>query len=189
MSLTVQFQTLASMVISGIVLGFCFDGYRVVSGKLHFPRWIIPLLDVAYWLLAAIFIFRILFYANQGQLRLYVFLGLGIGAICYYLLFSRWVILATAALVDLIKALIRQMIHIFKLVVIAPILWMGKLIWFFLGFLAAIAVFILKFVLQLLYPVRYLVRLAWQLLLKITWLKRTVQGVHGVILRLKRYFK
>lgn len=70
------------------ILGIAFDSYRVVSGQLRFPRWSVHALDLLYWVAASLFVFRMLYHSNQGELRFYVFLGLFIGVWIYFLFLS-----------------------------------------------------------------------------------------------------
>lgn len=75
MILDAQWITLTWMVLSGVVMGVAYDSYRVLSGQLRFPRWSIHTLDLLYWVASALFVFRMLYAGNHGQLRFYVFWG------------------------------------------------------------------------------------------------------------------
>ncbi|MFD1902972.1 spore cortex biosynthesis protein YabQ [Paenibacillus rhizoplanae] len=57
------------MILAGIAMGLAYDSYRVLSQKLRFPRWLNALLDLLYWIGAALLVFRMLYAGNQGQLR------------------------------------------------------------------------------------------------------------------------
>lgn len=166
MNLHVQFLTMGFMLGCGLAIGFSFDAYRVLAGQLRLPRWTIPLLDLAFWAMATYFVFRVLVYSNYGQVRLFVFIGLFAGAALYFTAFS-------AAAVALIKWLIRLAVGLYRIfkrtveiVIIAPIRMLYRTFTILLGFLAAIAIFLYKIVLQLLYPVRFLSRAVWIFLKK-----------------------
>jgi len=145
-SLEVQFLTLGAMFGSGAGLGVLYDIYRVAAGQLKISRWLLPILDILYWIVATILVFRVLYTSNQGQVRLFVFIGLLVGICFYFGLLSHWVVKLLLFVIRLGKALIRLLIGIYRLLIIT------------LGFLAAFAVFLFKIVLQLLYPFRFLFR-------------------------------
>ncbi|WP_246067334.1 spore cortex biosynthesis protein YabQ [Paenibacillus koleovorans] len=158
MSLETQFLTLLTMIAIGAGMGAIFDAYRVLSGQLRVPRWLIPPLDIAYWILSTLLVFRGLYESNHGEVRIFVFLGLIVGGWLYMRLlsdkFSRFVLF----LIGLVRRLIRLLVRTFELLVIKPIYWLYRLIVVILGFVLAIAVFLYKVVLQLLYPFRVLFR-------------------------------
>ncbi|MEB3103268.1 spore cortex biosynthesis protein YabQ [Ferviditalea candida] len=153
MSLNVQFITLYMMFASGFVLGALFDLYRVLSAKLSFPRWLIPILDIIYWIAAILIVFRALYISTQGQLRFSVFLGLIAGVSLYFLLLSRWTIRIIVLAIALIQKIVRFIIGLFHWTVIKPLILLYRLVIVIFGFLSAIAIFIFKIMIQLLYPI------------------------------------
>lgn len=158
MTLYVQFQTMGLMLASGLAIGLLFDLYRVLANELRFPRWLMPLLDLAYWTFATYFVFRVLFYSNYGQVRLFVFIGLFAGVAFYFAALSRTARRVIRWLIGVVKKLIWLCKRIIEIFVIGPILALYKFLTILLGFVAAIAIFLYKIVLQLLYPVRVLSR-------------------------------
>ncbi|MFC5452641.1 spore cortex biosynthesis protein YabQ [Paenibacillus aestuarii] len=161
MTLHVQFQTIFMMVLSGIAMGAMFDVFRVLSGKLRLPRWTVSIVDILYWIVATILVFRLLIYSNEGQLRVFVFLGIGIGICFYFALLSVWVIRLTLLVIRIIIMIYRILRRTVELLIIKPIIGLYRLTVIILGFLVAVAIFLYKIVLQLLYPV-------WRLLLWMT---------------------
>jgi len=143
--------------MSGIGMGILFDGYRVVSTEFKFPRWTLSVLDMAYWVFSAILVFRMLYVSNQGEVRAYVFIGLAVGALLYYWLFSTFTTALTKWLIRAIKSLIAWIIRIFQLLVIKPILFFWTIILFILNLGSKFTIGIGKFVLQLCRPVLKLV--------------------------------
>ncbi|WP_341280347.1 spore cortex biosynthesis protein YabQ [Paenibacillus sp. FSL H8-0537] len=152
MTLTMQWYTLAMMLLSGIGMGVAFDGYRVVSNELRFPRWWLPVLDIIYWLAASIIVFRVLYASNNGEVRAYVFLGLAIGVSSYYFLFSKPVIKLVQSIIRAIRALIRGIVKTVEFVIIKPILLLYKIGIVALGFGTAFTIFVLKIMLKLTRP-------------------------------------
>ena len=152
MNLQIQFLTLSVMAGSGAFMGVLFDVYRVLSGQLRPPRWLVPLLDIGYWAVATLFVFRALLYSNDGQVRMYVFLGLLFGVWLYFRLLSRPTIASVLLCIRLFKALVRLLARTIEIVIIKPVLLLYRLVIVLFGFLWALSIFLGKIVLQLLYP-------------------------------------
>lgn len=161
MTLTAQWLTVVMMLLSGLGMGAVFDGYRVVSHELRFPRWWLPVLDIVYWMAAAVVVFRVLYASNNGEVRAYVFLGLAIGVILYYWLISRTVILLSKWLIGAVRSLIAFLIKLVDFLLIKPILALYRLVIVLLGFGSALTIFLLKIVIQLVRPLGLLLR--WML--------------------------
>lgn len=142
MNLQTQWATLLWMLACGGILGIAFDSYRVVSGQLRFPRWSVHMLDLFYWLAAALFVFRTLYHVNQGELRLYVFLGLFIGVWIHFLFLSVITERFVVNLIKVVQKIYRITIRIVQLIVIAPVKWILKCIRILLGFVWVIILFV-----------------------------------------------
>lgn len=139
--------------MSGIGMGILFDGYRVVSSELKFPRWTLSLLDLAYWIVSAILVFRMLYVSNSGEVRAYVFIGLAAGALLYYWLFSHFTTALTKWMIKAVKRLIAVVKHVFHFMFIKPLLLLWAVLTFFIQLGTKITIGIGKFVLQLIRPI------------------------------------
>ncbi|MDQ6420738.1 spore cortex biosynthesis protein YabQ [Paenibacillus sp. LHD-117] len=161
MTLSVQWMTMAVMLLSGLGMGAVFDGYRVVSNELKFPKWWLPALDILYWIASAVAVFRMLYASNNGEVRAYVFLGLAVGVILHYWLFSKVVIAIVRWLIRAVKACFNFIIRLIDILVVRPILLLYKLVKVILGFGSALTIFLLKIMVQLVRPIWLL--LIWML--------------------------
>ncbi|NBI30819.1 spore cortex biosynthesis protein YabQ [Chengkuizengella sp. YPA3-1-1] len=141
------------MIISGMMLGIIYDIYRVVASQIYFRRWLISSLDVVYWILSTLFVFRMLYLSNSGEVRFYVFLGLTLGIIFHYVYFSPLTIKIIILVIRWIKALIHFVKKLFSIFIIIPIKMIYRCILILLGIIMAISIFLCKFMLQLLYPI------------------------------------
>lgn len=143
--------------MSGIGMGILFDGYRVVSSELKFPRWTLSLLDLAYWVVSAILVFRMLYVSNSGEVRAYVFIGLALGALLYYWLFSAYTTALTRWIIRAIKWLIALIIRIFHIFLIRPIVFIWSVLLYLINLGTKFTIGIGKIMLQLLQPIFKLV--------------------------------
>ncbi|MFX4263585.1 spore cortex biosynthesis protein YabQ [Pelotomaculum propionicicum] len=73
----------------GILAAFCYDYYREIRRAFRFKKIGTFLGDLIYWLITTVIVFLLLLEANWGEMRMYVFLGLGLGALLYYYLLSK----------------------------------------------------------------------------------------------------
>ena len=152
MSLSIQWLTLGTMLMSGVGMGIIFDGYRVVSSEFKFPRWSLSLLDLLYWIASAMIVFRMLYVSNNGEVRAYVFVGLAIGVVVYYWLFSKATTKITLWLINAVKWCIQVIANVFHFIVIKPILVIWAILLYIMKLGSKITIGIGKLVLQLLRP-------------------------------------
>lgn len=102
-----QIETFVITVATGLFLGLAFDFYRVLRA-LYRPRWLLTALaDLCYWLFATGVVFLALLFGNWGELRLYAFIGLVLGALLYYRLLSRQAVRLLTGLLRLVAGAVR----------------------------------------------------------------------------------
>ncbi|WP_245599972.1 spore cortex biosynthesis protein YabQ [Paenibacillus harenae] len=175
MTLSMQWMTMAVMLLSGLGMGTVFDGYRVVSNELKFPRWWLPVLDVVYWMAAALVVFRVLYASNNGEVRAYVFIGLAVGVILYYLLLSKLVVILVKWVIHAFRKLIEFVLKCLDILIVKPIKLLYKLLIVILGFGTALTIFLSKIVIQLVRPFWRL--LAWTVRPLFRWIERLLSPI------------
>ncbi|TFE24119.1 spore cortex biosynthesis protein YabQ [Cohnella luojiensis] len=162
MSAASQGMTIASMMLCGLAMGLVFDVYRVSSHRFHVARWILPALDVVYWAAATLGVFSILLSINQGEVRMYVFLGLGIGVTGYFGVLSGWVIKIAGKLIDIFQSLFHFLWKLFNTLVLIPFLWIVRILAKLLDMAFIITTALLLWVGKLLFkPVHALAKRLW----------------------------
>jgi spore cortex biosynthesis protein YabQ len=176
------------MLLGGLSLGGLFDLYRVLASQLKAPRYAYYLLDLVFWLIGTVLVFKLLYESNLGQLRMFIFIGLLAGIAVYFMLLSQTVIQLILWMIRVVRAMIRIGKRMIEIFIITPIIWIYRATVIFLGFLSAIAIFLYKIMIQLLYPV-------WKLLLWLikplirwirvpAWINKMGQAVSSFIRRL-----
>ncbi|MBP1996165.1 spore cortex biosynthesis protein YabQ [Paenibacillus eucommiae] len=188
MTLHVQFFTIFMMFCSGLALGTLFDVFRVLFGKLRLPRFILPFADIVFWVVATGLVFWLLLYSNEGQVRVFVFLGIGIGICCYFALLSHWIIWLILLFIRIAVSLYRFAKKMVELFLIKPIVGIYRLTLVIFGFLFAVAVFLYKIVLQLLYPLWRLLLWIIQPLLKLHFWHIPTQWIKNIAGFFRRFF-
>ncbi|SET24339.1 spore cortex biosynthesis protein YabQ [Anaerobranca gottschalkii] len=131
--MSVWFQTyvLGVMLIWGVILGIIFDIYRFLVPT-HKVKGIVQyLLDFIFWILVIITTFVVFIFANYGEVRLYLIMGMALGFILYIKTLSTLVI---KVLKFLRTAFIRIYKFIYKLLLIllSPIIWITSKLFSFI---------------------------------------------------------
>jgi spore cortex biosynthesis protein YabQ len=180
-TLDVQFVTTGMMFSGGLALGALYDLYRVLTDKSKVHNWLLALLDIVFWLAGTALVFRMLYVSNQGEVRIFIFIALLAGILLYFSLLSPVTIRFISFMIKAVLVTIRVIKRTIELFIIAPFVLLYRFVVIMVGFIAAVAIFLYKVVLQLLYPF-------WRLLLWLLrpltrwigqwrWLKAVVQAV------------
>ncbi|MCC3380854.1 spore cortex biosynthesis protein YabQ [Paenibacillus farraposensis] len=148
-----QWLTLMWMLLSGMAMGVVFDSYRVLSIRFHFVRWSIHMLDVLYWVASALFIFRVLYASNRGELRFYVFLGLLLGVCLYFWAFSVTTQRFVVMLLEIVRRLALIVNSILRILIIHPVLLLYRLVCRLIRWTLALIVFLGRMLIYILMPV------------------------------------
>nr|WP_286672600.1 spore cortex biosynthesis protein YabQ [Cohnella hashimotonis] len=114
------------MILCGLGMGTVFDIYRAAAARLRFRRWLLPLFDLLYWVAATLIVFRILLGVNYGEVRLYVFLGIGIGVCAYFGLFSSYVLRAAGWIFEALRKLGLLLWRIVRILLVVPLMWIVR---------------------------------------------------------------
>lgn len=90
-ALSLETQFIAFFISIGIGIGgaFLFDFYRVAKLILKLKRLGTSIGDLLVWVVLTFMVFSLLLWVNWGEVRWYIVLGLGLGAILYHRLFPR----------------------------------------------------------------------------------------------------
>lgn len=107
MDITHQAQVFFITLVTGVLLSILFDFYRVLRGIYHLQWAATSVADIVYWLIATSVVFGALLAGNWGELRLYVFIGLALGGVLYYRLFSRHTVHILIRAIRMVNAIIR----------------------------------------------------------------------------------
>lgn len=78
-------------IVLGLIVSFIFDIFRILRKKFNTNNIITYIEDVLFWIISGFLIISAVFKFNNGELRLYLFLGLSIGIVMYMLLFTKFI--------------------------------------------------------------------------------------------------
>lgn len=89
--------------MNGILIGLLFDFFRI-SRKVFKTNDVMTYIeDVLFWILAGAIVLYSIFVFNNGELRLFMFLGIVLGAFFYMIFISSYVIKINVKIINLLK--------------------------------------------------------------------------------------
>lgn len=150
MNTAMHWTTIGAMILLGLGMGLAFDAYRVACGRFDIRRWMLPGLDFLYWVAATVAAFQILLASNFGEVRLYVFLGIGIGVTGYFGLFSPFMRKLVALLYAWAGTLCKWLWKAARMLLIVPVFWLVRTVARLLDILFIVAVALLLWIAKLL---------------------------------------
>lgn len=121
-----QVQNFLITVLSGIVIGILFDGYRLLRGILLPKVLATGIGDLLFCLVVTMFVFCALILINWGELRSYIFIGLIIGFVIHNRFFSRHILRLFGVLIYYI----RKICVFLKMVLWTPLVFMFRVLLF-----------------------------------------------------------
>ncbi len=165
MTLSVQFITIAVMVLSGIYLGLIYDTFRRLAIYWERKKFISYLLEISFWMLQACIIFYVLFRANAGEIRVYIFLAGLLGFSAYQALIKTIYLRILEKVINICRKIFRFFERLFSIFLFTPVKWLVQLcvtiVLFLLQAVIKTSLFILKIVF---FPVILLGRLLYPLI-------------------------
>ena len=75
-------------IVNGIIIGILFDFFRVLRKSFKTTDIVTYIEDLLFWILTGFSILYFIFVFNNGEIRLFMFLGIAIGITVYMLIFS-----------------------------------------------------------------------------------------------------
>ncbi|MCI1859086.1 MAG: spore cortex biosynthesis protein YabQ [Sporolactobacillus sp.] len=103
MTLSEQFGSLGLMILAGIFIGASFSVYRYIA----LPMQLRLLIDPLFWAIQALLLFLFLLPVNEGELRLYLFLGAAFGFSFYQFALEKPFMRAFRSLLGIFGRIVR----------------------------------------------------------------------------------
>lgn len=111
-------------IINGILIGFLFDIFRILRKSFKTSDTITYIEDITFWILTGILTLYFIFTYNNGEIRLYIFLGIIFGISIYILTISKHIIKFSVTIINFVKSITMKLIKIitYPLKIVANVL-------------------------------------------------------------------
>ena len=116
-----QAYVFAIFILNGVLIGLLFDIFRIFRKSFKTPDIITYIEDILFWIFSGIILLYSIFKFNNGELRMFIFLGLILGITVYMLIFSKIFIKVLVHIINFIK-------KIFNIFILIPIKFAMKII-------------------------------------------------------------
>lgn len=93
-------------IINGIIIGLLFDFFRISRKVFRTNDVVTYIEDILFWILAGAIVLYSIFVFNNGELRLFMFLGIILGAFAYMLFVSSYIIKINVKILNSLKKII-----------------------------------------------------------------------------------
>ena len=166
MTLTTQFITILSMIGGGIFVGASLDTFERFFYKRK-KSWLEVFYQLSFWLFQAAFLFYLLYLANYGELRVYVFVAIVCGFAAYRALFQNLYLKTLEIIIRIGLAIIRFIKKTIYYLIFVPA---KTIIFLIISLLLGVYKILLKGIIILFlvvfYPIRLVFQVIWRLLPK-----------------------
>jgi len=115
LSMPAQAWLFLTTVGVGAAVGLFYDFFRVLRKTTPHGKIAVQIEDILFWLAVTVVIFYYMLHRNFGEIRVFVLLGIGIGAVLYLATVSFWVVKAAVAVVEYLKKVIIAIVRILLL--------------------------------------------------------------------------
>ena len=99
----------------GILMGVLFDLIRIFRKLLKHPNFLVQVEDMLYWIACGLVGFYMLYVCNYADIRPYIFLGIVLGAVFYFMTFSILFMRIATIVINWIKRLVSKAIELIKI--------------------------------------------------------------------------
>ena len=106
--ITNQFLLFLIYLISGILIGIVFDFFRSLRKSIKTSNLFTYIEDILFWTITSFIIILTILKYNYGELRLYIFLGIGAGLMVYLLTLSKLLIKLNVAIMNVFVLAFRK---------------------------------------------------------------------------------
>lgn len=94
--------------LDGLIIGLLFDFFRILRKSFKTPNFVTYIEDILFWILTGFLVLYSIFTFNNGEIRFFIFLGIGIGIILYMLIFSNFIIKINVTIIGILKKMTKN---------------------------------------------------------------------------------
>ena len=99
-------------IVNGIIIGLLFDFFRILRRSFKTKDFITYIEDILFWVLTGLLLLYSIFTFNNGEIRLYMFIGAILGCIIYMLSISNFIVKINTKIIISLKNILSKIINI-----------------------------------------------------------------------------
>ena len=99
-------------IANGVIIGILFDFFRILRKSFKTSDIVTYFEDLLFWILTGFSILYFIFVFNNGEIRLFMFLGIAVGITLYMLIFSSFFIKINVTILTFLKKVVTKIIEI-----------------------------------------------------------------------------
>ncbi|MBR3163105.1 MAG: spore cortex biosynthesis protein YabQ [Clostridia bacterium] len=103
--------------LNGFLIGVFFDFFRILRKSFKTSNLVTYIEDIIFWILTGFLLLYSIFTFNNGQIRIFMFLGIAIGIVLYLLILSHHFINITVYIISIFKNVTKNIINLLKKIV------------------------------------------------------------------------
>lgn len=101
-----QLTNFIYFILTGITLSIVFDIFRILRRSFKTSDVLTNIEDVLFGVITGIILLSSIFLFNNGEIRLYIFIGMGIGILLYMIFISKYFIKLNVSIINFIKKIV-----------------------------------------------------------------------------------
>ena len=86
-----QFNTVFIFCLTGLGIGLLFDFFRIQRKVLKTCDFITYIQDILFWIVSGLIIIFVIMKYTNGEIRIYMVLGIILGILIYFLIISKYI--------------------------------------------------------------------------------------------------
>jgi len=98
-------------IVTGAVVALIFDAFRISRIAIPTASMVVFFEDLLFFVICAVATFLLLLSATEGQVRFFLLIGEGIGALLYTLTVGQLVMAVSKSIIGFIKAVLRSIVR------------------------------------------------------------------------------
>lgn len=114
MSVTSELIAFLYFAIAGMISGCVFDLFRCKRRNFNTPNIVVCIEDMLFWFIIGVIALYTSYIASNGQVRIYMLISMVLGALIYFLTFSKLFYKVFEFLCRYIKRLLEMVLKVFK---------------------------------------------------------------------------
>lgn len=110
--ITTQTNLFLIFIVNGFLIGLLFDFFRILRKTFKTNDLMTYIEDILFWILTGCIILYSIFIFNNGEIRLFLFIGIILGILLYMLFLSSHIIKVNVTIINFLKKIIGSMLNI-----------------------------------------------------------------------------